>query len=254
MKILVSGASGYIGGYVIDELLKQGHEVIGTSRRIPKKDIEFIPHDFFLDYKTNLYKKFQKPDALIHCGWEKVHDYNNLLQFDNIKPSYDFIKKLGVDNITLLGTCFEYGLKDGEIKEDSEPNHLKITRYGEAKRILSLLLPESVKKLKLFYNYGKGQRMFDSLVNCKDVFNTIDENQYRDYLHIQQVAEYIVKACLNTELKGNINICSGKPKQVIELMGEINPNIKLNIGMYPKPDYEGDSFYGCNKKMNFYLT
>lgn len=253
MKILVSGASGYIGGYVIDELLNQGHEVIGTSRRIPKADINFIPHDIFIDYKANLWKKFQKPDALIHCAWSEVHNYNSKNQFDNIKPSFDFIKKLGVDNVTVLGTCFEYGTVEGKLEEKGVYDSY-ITPYGEAKKMLSLLLPDNIKKLKLFYNYGPGQRMYDSLIKCTDVFNTVDENQYRDYMPIKEVAKFIVKSSLSTELHGVLNICSGAPKRVIDLISDINKNVKLNIGAYIKPEYEANNFYGCNKKMLFYLT
>jgi len=31
MKVLVSGSSGFIGGYVVQELLAQGHEVVGID-------------------------------------------------------------------------------------------------------------------------------------------------------------------------------------------------------------------------------
>jgi nucleoside-diphosphate-sugar epimerase len=77
--------------------------------------------------------------------------------------------------------------------------------------------------------------------------------QVRDYLHVQDAAEYIVKIALQDKISGNINCCSGKPVTIKEMVNDqvrkSGKNIELNLGYYPYPDYEAMSFWGDNKKL-----
>ena len=81
MKILVTGATGFIGSYVVSELLGQGYEVIASSRDEKKaREIEwfshvtYIPHDINRK-ERNIFEYFQKPDLLVHLAWEGLPNY-----------------------------------------------------------------------------------------------------------------------------------------------------------------------------------
>ena len=72
--------------------------------------------------------------------------------------------------------------------------------------------------------------------------------QLRDYLHVTNVAASLVALALNRRNSGIVNICSGKPisvRNLIEfLIKKNNWSIKLNLGHYPYPNYEPMAFWG----------
>ena len=255
MRILVTGASGYLGGYVINELIKQGHEVISTSRTRPKKiQGTWIRYMIIEKPNENLYELFEKPDLLIHCAWSGIPNYTEFSQLENFFPQYDFIKNLvrnGLKDVTVLGTCLEYGKMDGELKEDY--NGYDLTYYATAKmRLYEVLklLPISLKWCRLFHNFGVGSIFYSLIKHKQDVVDIVDETQYRDYLPVETVAKHIVKIATQSEVDGIINVCSGKSTKIVNLAKFINPNVKLNVGNFPNNDFEGDNYFGSVEKLN----
>ena len=73
MKIVVTGAAGYIGGQTLLNLVDQGHEVLGIDSRIPPEHLLKTPGVWWHtgDYATEVafagIHQFQ-PDAIIHCA------------------------------------------------------------------------------------------------------------------------------------------------------------------------------------------
>jgi nucleoside-diphosphate-sugar epimerase len=281
-KVLVTGATGFIGNYVINELLKKGHKVIATSTSREKArshewydKVEFIPCDFkTIAFTGNLYNFFNKPDILIHLAWEGLPNYKSDFHLEeNLPRQYSFLRNLvvnGLNDITITGTCFEYGMQAGCLSEDlpSMPSN----SYAMAKDKLRLLLTElkkdypfELKWVRLFYMYGKGQSsnsLFSQLQSALDrgdnVFNMSPGDQLRDYLEVTKVAQYIVAIGMQRIEAGIINCCSGKPIQVKELvmdyLKERNAHIKLNLGYYPYSDIEPKNFWGDTKKLKTILT
>jgi dTDP-6-deoxy-L-talose 4-dehydrogenase (NAD+) len=77
--------------------------------------------------------------------------------------------------------------------------------------------------------------------------------QIRDYLHVDQVAKYLVGLALSTQSVGLINVCSKKPisiRRLVEQWVERHDwKIQLNLGYYPYPDYEPMAFWGNSSKL-----
>ena len=76
MKILVTGATGFIGNHVVQWLVDHGYTVIatGTSEEKAKQfswinSVTFIPCDYYTEEK-DFYELFGKPDLLIHLAWK----------------------------------------------------------------------------------------------------------------------------------------------------------------------------------------
>ncbi len=99
MKTLVTGATGFLGGYIIRELLKNDVEIIASSSNESKarkaswyKKVKFIPHQIdMLQAETDLFKYFHKPDNLIHLAWRGLPNYKSSKQIDdNLFPQYAF--------------------------------------------------------------------------------------------------------------------------------------------------------------------
>jgi dTDP-6-deoxy-L-talose 4-dehydrogenase (NAD+) len=278
MRVLVTGATGFIGGHVVEYLLNSGGHTIVTTATKSKidaesaypylKDTEYIPKDLNKN-EENFYTFFRKPDCLIHLSWEGLPNYNGLFHTDkNFFVNYYFLKNMiqnGLLDVTVAGTCFEYGMQNGCLHEGM--NTMPATIYGLAKDTLRKFLETlqsrirfDMKWIRIFYPYGKGQngrslysQMEKAILNKNDSFNMSFGEQIRDYLPINKVAEYISKIALQNSVVGIINCCSGKPISVLNFVESFFTEhgyvIKLNRGVYPYIEYEPFAFWGDNRKL-----
>jgi nucleoside-diphosphate-sugar epimerase len=278
MKVLVTGATGFIGNYVVEELLRQNHHVVATSLNKQKAEkavwyskVTYVPLNLedFTD-STDYYDYFHMPDIAIHLAWEGLPNYKDLFHEEiNLPRHYAFLKNLiknGLKDLTVTGTCFEYGMQEGCLQEDTPPK--PGNPYGRAKNNLRERLEKygethsfCFKWVRLFYMYGKGQNpnslisQLDKALEAGDkVFNMSGGEQIRDYLPVEKVTENIVNIALQNKVQGVINNCSGKPISVknfvIDYLKKINKSIALNLGHYPYPDYEPMQFWGSVKKLS----
>ena len=279
MKILVTGATGFIGGYVVRELINQGYRVVATSKNPEKatafewiSQVQYIPCDLNVA-QENFFQSFRQPDLLIHLAWEGLPNYKDLFHLGkNLFSNYRFLKNMiehGLKSLAVTGTCFEYGMQSGALSEDMETK--PDNPYGLAKDTLRKFLEQLQKKInfefkwvRLFYMYGKGQssnsilsQLDKALENGDTSFNMSGGEQLRDYLPIEKVAEYIVKIAMQNKVHGIINCCSGNPisirKLVENYLKKKQKNIHLNLGYYPYPDYEPMAFWGNDKKLKMAL-
>ena len=281
MKVLVVGSTGFIGSHVMDYLCrhtKNDIKIVATTRNIEKakkfgwlndKKVNTIEFNV-TQTNSNVYDKLQRPDLLIHLSWDGLPDYKNINNIErNLFENYFFLRDMingGLKNLTVTGTCFEYGIKNGQLsEEDMETN--PITPYAVAKDSLRQFLQElqkiknfDLKWLRLFYMYGKGQspksllsQLDTAIKNNEKVFNMSGGEQLRDYLPVEKLSEYIVKTAFQNKITGIINCCSGKPISIRNLVEnyikEKGADIKLNLGYYPYPDYEPMAFWGDNCRL-----
>ncbi len=275
--VLVTGAAGFIGNYVLEELLANGCRVIATSLHEQKARLQpwfnkviYIPFDIRTDFSTqNLYEYFKRPDILIHLAWEGLPNYKAAFHLEeNLPRHYQFIKNLvthGLRDMTVTGTCFEYGMQEGCLSETMEcipHNDYARAKYQLLKKLELLAADKQIsfKWARLFYLYGKGQNphslipMLDkALENGDAVFNMSGGEQVRDFLPVEKLAAYIVALSMQSKLEGVVNICSGKPVTikafVQDYLAEKKGNIQLNLGFYPYPDYEPMRFWGNNARL-----
>ncbi|AXE16423.1 NAD(P)-dependent oxidoreductase [Runella rosea] len=278
VKVLVTGASGFIGNQVVNNLLSQKHQVIATSRDENKvrlktwyNKVKYIPFDISnFDSNLNLYEYFNRPDVLIHLAWDGLPNFLDIVHIEkNLFTHYQFLKNYiqnGGKHITAIGTCLEYGKNEGCLSEDKVPE--PDCAYAIAKDSLRRFIEELQKNqffvfhwIRLFYMYGEGQyskailSQLETAVQKGDsVFNMSGGEQLRDYLSIEKVAQNIVAIALQKKIVGIINCSSGQPISVRRLVEDYisknNYSIKLNFGFYPYPNYEPLAFWGNNQKLN----
>ena len=134
MKILVTGSTGFIGSYLVEELLNQGHQIIATSFIASKafdkawfKKVEYIPYEISTTItKNDLFEFFKCPDLVIHLAWEGLPNYNDLIHIEkNLFSQYHFLNNLisnGLKKLVVTGTCMEYGMQNGCMYENSNTN------------------------------------------------------------------------------------------------------------------------------------
>jgi dTDP-6-deoxy-L-talose 4-dehydrogenase (NAD+) len=274
VKIAVTGATGFVGRHVVAEL--EQHAISPTLICLPSIELPpaFASHTVVLiDLKEAPAKAFDlmgQPDVLIHLAWSGLPNYKSLHHFEEELPAhYRFLKALvesGLKNLLVTGTCFEYGMQSGPLREDCDtrPNN----PYGFAKDTLRRQLEylQQVRSFnltwaRLFYLYGEGQAENSLLPQLKRavergdrVFNMSGGEQLRDYLPIADAAKDLVSLATTRRDNGVVNVCSGKPISVRKLVeGWIKENgwpIDLNLDQYSYPEYEPMAFWGDQNKLN----
>jgi dTDP-6-deoxy-L-talose 4-dehydrogenase (NAD+) len=277
MKILVTGATGFIGNHVVIELLKNNCQVIATSLHEEKAEaaswfsqVTYIPFGLKnFDDGTNYYSFFEEPDAMIHLAWEGLPNYKETFHLEENLPRHlAFLTNLinnGLTNLTVTGTCFEYGMKEGCLGEemDCEPANPYAIAKNKLRIQLQLLNAResfNFKWIRLFYMYGEGQsvkslisQLETALDNNEPQFNMSGGEQLRDFLPVEEVAANIVTIAIQNKVQGIINCCSGKPVTVRSFVEDYikakNKSILLNLGYYPYTDYEPMEFWGDNSKL-----
>lgn len=276
-KILVTGATGFIGNYVIAQLLQKGYQVIATSSTgDTAKDapwysqVKYIALDLkHIDDSVNYYIYFDSPDIMIHLAWEGLPNFREAFHIEeNLPRHHIFLKNLlqnGLSDLTVTGTCLEYGMKEGCLRENmvGEPGNPYAIAKNELRKKLEQMAKQrgvNFKWARLFYMYGMGQspkslisQLDKALEQRESDFNMSGGRQERDFLPVEKVAEYIVLVALQNKVTGIINCCSGKPvtvKQfVLDYLEREGKTINLNLGYYPYNDYEPMRFWGDDRKL-----
>lgn len=272
MKVLVTGGTGFVGRYVVRELLRHNHDVTVITRHDSLQDDEILKNvslitaDIHQGY-PDLKKTSFLPDALIHLAWDGLPNYKSLFHLEtNFPADIRFLKNIvsdGVKQVLVSGTCFEYGLVNGALHADNLTS--PVTAYGLAKdnlrKYLELLQQEYdflLQWVRLFYLYGEGQKR-NSLVGQLDEaiargsgsFDMSGGEQLRDFLPVEEVAKKLVDILEQPGTKrGVMNCCSGKPisvrRFVEERIKQKKGDLSLNLGVYPYPDYEPMAFWGVD--------
>ena len=278
MRVLITGATGYVGQHIVPRLLAQNHEVIAVARSEAGakrfnwyKNVAFIANDLHIN--PNIFTSIEGPiDALIHLAWPDLPNYQQSFHLTKNLPSdirfFEEALNFGVRHLIVAGTCLEYGMQSGGISEDSQTN--PVTPYGLAKDTLRKWLQQQQAKnnftlqwMRLFYSYGVGQseksllsQLDKAITGGDDIFNMSGGEQLRDYLSVDIIADYFVNALSITEIEGVINCCSGQPIKILDLVRRHcqlrNSKIALNMGHYPYLEYEPLYFWGIPEKIKMF--
>lgn len=266
-NVIVTGATGFVGSYVVRYLVNSGYYVIAIGRNRKKAEsfdwfesVKFICLDY---HQQNLVLDSYHKTSLIHLAWDGLPNYKSLFHFEeNLPKNYEFIKDLiskGVGTALIVGTCFEYGMVNGEISSDhpTAPSNSYAFAKDCLRKQLEFLKQQSnfsMKWARLFYMYGEGQNeksilslLDKAIADADEYFNMSGGEQLRDYLPIEKVAQKLIEI-YECDREGNFNICSGEPISIRQLVEsrikECGSSIKPNLGFYPYVDYEPMAFWG----------
>ena len=265
MRVAVTGASGYIGRFVVKELLDRGHEVIAVDLHYKEVDSRSkLSEANIFSGDRDIYDQLERPDLCIHMAWQDGFIHNSPKHMENLSSHFTFLKNLihgGCKNIAVMGTMHEVGFWEGMVDANTPCNPL--SQYGVAKNALRqalLLLTKDMPDvhiywLRAFYILGDDSRnssVFTKLLQAaedgKKTFPfTTGENQY-DFINVRQLARYIVAASTQTTYTGIIHVCSGKPvslkEKVEEFIREKGIDISLEYGAFPQRPYDSRIIYG----------
>ncbi len=235
MKIAVTGATGFIGRYVVDSLVKQGHEIlcVGRSEPVSHSLVTFIKFDLLEEYDYSWISEYQ-PSHLLHLAWYAEHgkfwdSSLNLNWCDATVRLTDAFCRYGGNRIVFAGSCAEYDWSFGYCKEEITPSN-PATLYGISKDSARRMSAEICRLSnvsfawgRVFLPFGLGEnsnRLIPSvtqvLLGDRQSFS-IGTQQWRDILPIDVVADGLI-FLLNQQQSGVFNICSGRPTQLCEII------------------------------------
>ena len=274
--LLVTGATGLIGAGVLSGLAEMGGSRLiasGVGEEPPQGapwagKAEYLPYDLARP-EENPFEYFHKPDKALHLAWGGLPDYRADFHLESQLPRQKaFLESLlrgGLGDLTVAGTCFEYGLAEGELGEEAPA--APGTAYARAKDELRRFLEErqksrpfKLKWVRIFNLWGDGLRansfwgkLERALERGDEVFAMSSGEQRRDFLTLPELAGYLIKITLQDKVLGVINCGSGQPERlrdkVEEYLRQKGKRIELQLGVYPCPDYEPQACWAKREKL-----
>jgi len=236
MKVLMTGATGFIGRHVLERLIGQGVHVVVAGRRKPtilNEGYQFIETDL-LDGNPVEITEMVKASHLLHLAWYTEHGrfWNSPLNLDWVITTIRLVHAFcdsGGKRVVAAGTCAEYDWAHGYCAENVTPLNPS-SLYGVAKDATRRLLCEFCRDCgvsfcwgRIFFPYGYGEstsRIIPSLIKA---FRgeippfQVSADAYRDVLHVSDVAEAF-NSLLRSDVGGSVNISSGTPVKLGEIV------------------------------------
>jgi nucleoside-diphosphate-sugar epimerase len=259
-RVLLTGASGFIGRHSLAPLLAHQYEVHAVSSR-PQPDngsaVRWHQADLLDSNELAALLISVRPTHLLHLAWyaEPGKYWTSEKNLEWVSASLNLLTEFvrqGGQRIVIAGTCAEYDWRYGQCSEDVTPLS-PATLYGNSKHALQILLAALARQTSLSAAWGRIFFLFGphehpsrlvasvtrSLLKGEPALATSGE-QIRDYLHVQDVAEAFV-ALLDSAVTGPVNIASGQPVAVRDINLTLaklcqRPDL-LRLGVLPtRPD------------------
>ena len=268
MKILITGANGYLGQGIVKDLLNKGVEVVATDFKTDNIDKRAKVIEGNLFEIENPYEYFGKPNVVLHMAWRDgfIHYSDNHIK--DLPNHYNFIKNMvesGIDRIAVMGSMHEIGFWEGAIKEDTPCNPLSL--YGISKNALKDMVKLLSKQKNIDYQWLRGYYIVGNSQYGSSIFSkiteaekrgdiefpfTLGQNQY-DFIDYEEFCRQVANTVSQKEIKGIINICSGKPEKLADrverFIKENGYKIKLKYGAFPDRPYDSKAVWGDNTKI-----
>ena len=269
MKVLVTGANGYLGQGIVQSILEKGHEVIATdiSTKFVDKRARRIDGDLFSI--ENPYEYFEKPDVLLHLAWKDGFVHYSDAHIIELPKHYSFIQKMAqsdVKKISVMGSMHEIGFFEGSIDENTSCNPESF--YGIAKNALREITKIYCKQNNKKYQWLRGYYIVGNSEFGSSIFSkitaaekegrktfpfTMGLNQF-DFLNYEEFCEQVSSAVVQDKVNGIINICSGRPEELADrverFIKENGYKIKLEYGAFPDRPYDSKAVWGNNAKID----
>ena len=255
-KVLLTGATGFIGHHCLEPLKARGYEVHAVSSKPMKAGADGVHW-----HQTNLLEPGAvkpllaevKPSHLLHLAWFVVP--GKLItapeNFSWVRASMELVQEFaaqGGKRMTICGSGYEYDWNYGYCSEKLTPA-VPNTVYGSCKQALNSLVQSFASQAglsaawgRVFFLYGPNehaQRLVSSVIlslHKGEPAKCSHGRQIRDYLHVQDVADGLV-GLLDTEVTGAVNICSGQAttlREIVLRLGQLleRPDL-IQLGAIP---------------------
>lgn len=266
MRVLVTGAAGFVGSHVTRRVVQDGHAVWAAIRPGESTDrlADVLDHLSVVAVDLREASAVQnlisaaRPDCTIHLAWYAVPGkyWTAPENLDCVTMTLALARALGAAGCSRLvaaGSCAEYDWNYGYLSEDTTPLKPR-SLYGACKNATREILDAFCIRAgmqfawtRLFYLYGPTEakeRLVPHVVlallrgECAKCTNG---EQIRDFLHVDDVAS-AVWAVAKSDLSGPVNIGSGQPVKIRTIVETIAKHLhreeKVELGSFSGDPYE----------------
>lgn len=273
MNILITGASGFVGLPILNNLIKSNevNQIYASTRKIkdsyPKHEkLKWIEVNLNDTFKVSDIVNENKIDALIHLAWSDIPDFSYSKCVYNLNQSINLINTV-LENtkckkLLLAGSCFEYNQPFGECVENNNTRPKDYFTWSKLSLLEYLLLKSkehgvSLAWFRLFYVYGANQRqgslfptLYRSLTENKVPSLNTPKNA-NDFIYVEDVAAAF-EIALHSEFDSGIyNLGTGSSTSVTDFCKTLeiimNDNYLLTSSLIEKTK-------NSNQEINFYAS
>ncbi|MEM8805103.1 MAG: NAD(P)-dependent oxidoreductase [Cyanobacteria bacterium P01_G01_bin.38] len=254
-KVLVTGATGFLGQHCLPLLAQRGYDIHGIFRRsqpTTAADVQWHQADLLDPSQLKSLVAQVKPTHLLHLAWYAAPGWGSAPEnFQWVRASIDLIQAFQAsrgERLVVAGSCAEYDWDFGYCSEFRTPTQPQ-TLYGTCKQALQTLTQaysESVELSaawgRIFFTYGPHehpQRLVASVIRSllkDEVARCSHGQQLRDYLYAGDVANALV-TLLESPVTGPVNIASGQPIQLKEIVYKVGAQLNradlIELGALP---------------------
>ncbi|MDR0971021.1 MAG: NAD(P)-dependent oxidoreductase [Bacteroidales bacterium] len=279
IKVLLSGATGFIGSFIAEELIKYNYELLLTKREnssmencksfINKVKWVNLDNETFIEEAVGF-----SPNIIIHSAWIGVRAEDRddeILQRENITLFDKFLLIASLSPICKfisMGSQAEYGYLNSVVSETQQPNPLNA--YARVKLMVLDKLKEFCLERNILWYWLrifpiKGKRESASWLlsalekninnpNCFEMNFTSAEQKYA-YLDVETMANYVLRIVQKRQGKSGIyNISASNAialkEIIIKIRDEKRPSFKLNFGVLPTRENQSLIIEGSMDKFN----
>lgn len=267
MRVLVTGADGFIGRGVVEALLRQGNEVVAADLSFTDEGavrsqlLTRVACDSLM--MDDPYVEYGRPDAVLHLAWRNGFSHNDSSHIEELPKHCAFIERCidsGIKRICVMGSMHEIGYHEGGVYEKTPC--FPQSRYGIAKNALRDFCFMKAEASLADILWLRGFYIVDASTSGCSIFSkiaqaslrgetsfpfTTGKNEY-DFLDYRIFCDLVADAVVLKELSGIVNICSGKPEplasRVERFIGECGFDIALDYGVFPDRPYDSPAIWG----------
>lgn len=236
-RVLLTGATGFIGRRAASFLATRGYEVHAVSSQHRSEtggDTRWHQADLFDSAAISRLMTAVRPTHLLHFAWyaEPGKFWQSSENFRWLEASIALLRHFseqGGQRVVMAGSCAEYDWDYGFCSEKVTPCR-PATTYGVCKHALFQTLHAYCAAAglsgawgRIFFLYGPHEhpaRLIASVINdllSGKVARCTHGNQIRDFLHVIDVASAFA-ALLDSTVEGSVNIASGRPVTLREVV------------------------------------
>lgn len=273
-RVLVTGATGFVGRHTLAPLLARGYEVHAATSRALTPDEQADAAGGRDEGEAARGARWRacdllragagaelvaevRPTHLLHLAWyaEPGKFWESGVNEEWLRASrelFDAFARTGGRRVVSAGTCAEYewGHAGGVCKELETPRR-PVTLYGRAKLAAHHSLTEIARGFgvsaawgRIFFLYGPHEhpaRLVSSVIRSllrRERVPLTHGRQVRDFLHVEDVASAFV-ALLDSDVSDAVNIASGRAVELREVVGRVADKLDgralLDFGARPAP-------------------
>ena len=270
----MTGANGYIGSHVMEELLRHPMEfsvvaAVRSSTNLPAGS-SFVPFDFNLDARReDLFTHMGCPDICIHLAWRNGFLHNSMSHLEDFPNHFLFLKNLmehGTRQFVVAGSFREYGSVNGMVDASAvvNPDNYYMLSKLMLKNALEICFSgrnvclQWIRPFTVYGDDARNQSILSKIIQWeregKATFPFTDGSEQYDYITVDELARQIAAIANQTAVDGVIDCCSGIPTRlgdrVEAFLKEHHYRIRPEYGAFPRREYDSPVIYGNRKKVD----